>query len=316
MNRTKASKTDSIVFALAMTLFLTFVAVGAENPAAGQETSADLLLKIMDLHSQLVTNEVFVAQAKMLGAYLEAAQPLEEAKKVKIYTTVLHIITKIKESPAQISAPSAEKEEKGENKAFAGEEKGKSVFVPGAALLEIFKAESIENIPKLPVIRTYWERDLSYSGGFLVPDRFSEIGRNRTPYVARFSFYYEAKEPGDYGFTLLIDEYSKCRLTVGGVDVVKITTEQSSQGVCNLIKGFHRFELWFISQVKTSYQPPGVDVLDKRGTFFEAKVLTPNALDAVPLTKDMMLLKADQKRAAGVGQAEKAKGKSIPYIDY
>jgi hypothetical protein len=310
MNRTKPSKTDSIVFALAIPLFLAFLAVGAENPPAGQETSEDLLLKIMDLHSQLVTNETFVAQAKMLGAYLEAAQPLEEAKKVKIYTTVLQIITKIKESPAQISPRPAEKEDKGEQKGFEGEEKGKSVFQPGAALLEIFKLKgnenSLENIPEVPVIRTYWKGDLGSSQDqFLVPDRYSDIGYG-SMYAGKFSFYFEAKEAGKYGFSIQRGRYISygiCTLTIGGVEVVKSGRDSVVQGVCNLEKGFHRVEFWLLA---TAGNP--VD--------FQVKILIPDAFDAVPITKNMMLLKADQKKPTQVGQGEKAKGKSIPYIDY
>jgi hypothetical protein len=192
--------------------------------------------------------------------------------------------------------------------------------VPGAALLEVFKADSMETIPELPVIRTYWRRDLAYTGGFLLPDRYSEIGKNGAPYVARFSFYYEAKESGDYGFTLLnereLTRRSACKLTVGGVDVVKASQEPSTQGVCKLVKGFHRVEFWLLSRITTSYQPPGVDVLANRGTSFEVKILVPNALDSVRLTKETMLLKADQIKTPQGAQGEKAKGAPIPYVDY
>jgi hypothetical protein len=320
MNRTKPSRTDSIVVALGIPLFLALLAVGAENPPAGQETSENLLLKIMDLHSQLVTNEVFVAQAKMLGAYLETAQPLEEAKKVKIYTTVLQIITKIKESPAQISARPPEKEDKSEEKGFEGEEKGKTVFVPGAALLEIFKvkggrADSLENIPDVPVIRTYWKAGLAYEGNFLLPERLAEIGE-RSAYAGKFSFYYEAKQPGKYGFTIQHHSGNSGSLTIGGVEVVKFGGQEVvCQGVCNLEKGFHRLEFWLLSEALTERSVYG------QLAAFQVKILTPDAFDAVPITKDMMLLKADQKKAdqkkaAQVQTGEKVKGKAVPYIDY
>jgi hypothetical protein len=47
MDRTKTSIIHSIVFALAISLLLAFPAVGAENPPVSQQTSEDLLLKIM-----------------------------------------------------------------------------------------------------------------------------------------------------------------------------------------------------------------------------------------------------------------------------
>lgn len=324
MNHTKLRTVGVIVFALASSLFLAVPALVAENQQANQENSEDLLLKIMDLHSQLVDNEAFIAQAKMIGAYLEAAQPLDEAKKVKIYATVLRIITRILELPEQVPpAPvQKEKEAKGEEKGFQGEQRGETVFVPGGALLEIFKADSIETLPKLPVIRTYWERDLAYYGGFLLPDRFSEIGRG-SPYVARFSFYYEAKESGDYGFSIVHSE-NACRITVGGVEIVTVgNREPAGQGVCNLEKGFHRVEFWLVSALSTWYNPKetketGSHVYKEPDATFELKVLTPSALDAVRVSKDMMLLKAGQKKPDQIGQGEKAKvevHKPLPYID-
>jgi hypothetical protein len=119
-------------------------------------------------------------------------------------------------------------------------------------------------------------------------------------------------------------------LTIGGVEIVQSPRSESvGNGVCNLKNGFHRVEFWLVSSVRSgggwdsSYHPemdrPGGDYF-KDTSFnwarFDVKILTPNALDAMPLTKDMMLLKAEQKKASGVGQGEKAKGKSIPYIDY
>jgi len=327
MNLKQLTRICSKPLAVSIPLVLMLFVACSDRVQASQKSSEELLLEIMDLHSDLVTNEIFLAQAKMLGAYLEAAQPLQETKKVKIYTTVLQIITNIKKSPAQIPPQPSEKKQESQQKTFEAEQKGKSVFEPGAALLEIFKADSIETTPKLPVIRTYWERDLAHIGGFLLPDRVAEVGREAR-YVAQFSFYYEAKEPGDYGFTLLHDTDNVCKLTIGGVDIVKVARESSAQGVCNLREGFHRLEFWLVSAVPYRYQPERDRSARERGiveTVFEGRyreasfvvrVLTPNALDAVDLTKDMMLLKAEPKKAVGEKQPEKAKRKRIPYINY
>lgn len=174
-------------------------------------------------------------------------------------------------------------------------QESKSIYEAGEALLEIFKADSIEKLPDLPVIRTYWKRDLAYSGGFLIPDRISEIGRGSL-YIAKFSFYYEAHQTGKYGFTVVNKRHfshtdfafgekgNAFKLTIGGVDVVDIVREKVGQGVCNLKKGFHRVEFWYVDKVETtvSYR-----------TGFEVRVLAPDAFDAVPLTKEMMLLKRE-----------------------
>src|SRR4030066_2584802 len=211
MNIIKPNRICVIAFSLAIPLVLITFAAGSETEKAEQKISNELLLDIMDLHGELVTNETFLAQAKMLGAYLESAQPQEEAKKIKIYGKVLDILTKIKESCAQIPLQHSHKEGDIEQKTFEGESKGKSVYEPSAALLEIFKPASEEMMMEiiqsgpssdhLPVIRTYWKRDLAHSGFFLLPERATEIGTN-SPYIAKFSFYYEAKQPGRYGFTV------------------------------------------------------------------------------------------------------------------
>lgn len=298
MNLTQSNRIRAITFAFTIPLALMLFAADTECAQASQKSSDELLLEIMDLHTELVINETFLAQAKMLGAYLEAAQPLEESKKIKIYTKVLNILAKIKDSAIQIPASFAKPESGAAKKSV--EKKGqerKSVYEPGAALLEIFKIDpEKKEIPDLPVIRTYWKRDLAYSGGFLLPDRLSEIGKN-SPYAAKFSFYYEAKKSGRYGFTLehfppgwdiFQHDGNVCKLSIGGVDIIDVSREPVVQGVCNLKKGFHRVEFWLFSKI-TYWQ----DIPGRRMANFQVKVLSPDAFDAVPITKDMMLLKKE-----------------------
>ncbi len=293
MNLTEPTRNRSIPFVLVALLVLMSLAGGSEQAQASQRNSDELLLEIMDLHSELVTNETFLAQAKMLGVYLKAAQSLEESKKIKIYSKVLDILVKIKESAVQISPRLSEIEGEAEKKTLEEDQERKSVYEPGAALLEIFKAdkaESLDNLPDLPVIRTYWNRDLACSSHFVLPDRISEIGRN-SPYVAKFSFYYEAKRAGKYGFTVQHVRVNNCKLRIGGVDVVEANpTEPAAQGVCNLQNGFHRVEFWLISRAKESGWSPGRE----KAAGFQVKILTPDAFDAVPFTKDMMLLKKEE----------------------
>ncbi len=289
MNLTETTRIRSMVLALTMPLVLMLFAADAECAQASQKSSDELLLEIMDLHSELVINETFLAQAKMLGAYLEAAQPLEESKKIKIYAKVLNILSKIKDSETQIKEkPKSGDEEKSTEKE---KPKSKTVYEPGAALLEIFKldTQNISEIPDLPVIGAYWRRDLAYSGGFLLPDRISEIGEN-SPYFAKFSFYFEAKESGKYGFTLIHSQDNGCQLKIGGVEVVTAPPRgTSAQGVCNLKKGFHRFEF----QMGARTARASMYGIYSRNANFQVKVLTPDTFDSVPLTKDMMLLKKE-----------------------
>jgi len=284
-----------MTFALSFPLVLMLFAADAECAQASQKSSHALLLEIMDLHSELVINETFLAQAKMLGAYLEAAQPLEESKKNKIYEKVLNILTKIKDSTVRIPASPVEAESGSEQKTFEAEQQRKSVYEPGAALLEIFKIDpDKQEIPDLPVIRTYWKRDLACSQRIcLLPERASEIGRG-SYYAAKFSFYYEAKQSGKYGFTIVNMRRSSYtdfsfgvkgnafKITIGGIDIVEVGREPMGQGVCNLTKGFHRVEFWFADKVGAPASYP-------RG--FQVKVIAPGAFDAVTITKDMLLLK-------------------------
>lgn len=297
MNLRKSITIKSIALALTIPLILMFFA-DADCAQGGQKSAEELLLEIMDLHSELVTNEIFLAQAKMLGAYLEAAQPLEESKKIKIYARVLNILSKIKASPIEIKEIADEPESVAEQKPQEEEkQEAKSVYEPGAALLEIFKIDpDKQEIPDLPVIRTYWKRDLAYSGGFLLPDRLSEIGKNSS-YAAKFSFYYEAKKSGRYGFTLehfppgwdiFQHDGNVCKLSIGGVDIIDVSREPVVQGVCNLKKGFHRVEFWLFSKITYWQDIPGRQMAN-----FQVKVLPPDAFDAMPITKDMMLLKKE-----------------------
>jgi len=305
------------VCALVMLLTLMVVpsfAAEAEEPQTAPERSEELLLEIMDVHTQLVTNNVFLAQAKVIAAYLEAALQLEEPNKVKAYEKVLKILSQIQAAPPEAALKALESVRETPEEAVAeglSEQDAKPTYESGAALLEIFKADKIDNLPPLPVTRAYWRRDLACSEEYVLPDRIKDVGRD-SPYVAKFSFYYDAKEPGSYGFTVALaptlwGSKLACKLRVSGVDVIDagLAPSEVTQGVCNLDRGFHRLEFFFAS---TTRHPGRSD--------FEVKVLPPRAFDPVPLTKDMMLLKIDQKKAAQADDATKAKPERIPYVDY
>jgi len=169
----------------------------------------------------------------------------------------------------------------------ANQTENRRIYEPGAALLEIFKSDSIENIPALPITRTYWDRDLVCTGNYVLPARIQDIGIGTT-YVAKFSFYYEAKQPGVYGFTLIRSSIdSKYKLVVSGVAVVVMKERErvatsTAQGVCNLQRGFHRVEFLFLSRASKSRYGNNAG--------FQVKILPVGVFDAVPITKSMMLL--------------------------
>lgn len=192
----------------------------------------------------------------------------------------------------------------------AQEEQGETIYEPGAALLEIFKTDSIDKVSDLvPVIRTLWKQNLACTwsgksweqnenpwnvsknynyGTFLVPERYAEIGLSN-PYIARFSFYYEAKQSGKYGFNIWHGR-NACRLIIGSSIIAEDSSipndrsnyQSTTQGMCKLEKGFHRVEFWLVS---------GLDVY-RNDPYFVIKVLTPDGFDAVPITKDMLLMKS------------------------
>jgi hypothetical protein len=300
--------TECLPVIVAGVFLLIFFVSDTVSVQASQQSSVDLLIKIMDLHGELVGNEVFLAQAKLLGAYVEAAQPMDEKGKVVIYTKVLSILSKIKLTPIEISTDSSDSQTSTETQsASPGKKESRSVYEPGAALLEIFKADSIETIPALPVIRTYWNRELIYTGGFLVPERAMEIGQE-SRYVARFSFYFEAKEWGKYGFSVANYELNSCKLIIGGIKIfhsIGVIEKGESrpyrygtntaQGVCTLEKGFHRLEFYLFSEIPKQYRADSEksSSTDKNYKMaeFQLKVLSPDGFDAIPITKNMMLLK-------------------------
>jgi len=259
--------------------------------AESQHKSCDeVISEIIDLHSDLVINEQFLAQSQMLGAYLEAAKSSDEPKRMEIYTKVLNILKKIKASSTSSIAMSEPNKVDGAtpDKSLSKEKQASTAkYEVGTALLEIFKADSTQNLPDLPVIRTYWKNDLAYSGNFFLPERLQELGKGNEPYVARFSFYYKAERPGKYGFTVIAGR-NTCKMVVSGSEITTAENEHVAQGVCLLDEGFYRMEFWLISKVPSYKSAHG------NAGGFQVRVLTPNAFDAVPLTKNMMLMKEDE----------------------
>jgi len=281
MNPVWQSRVGTVVCVLGVVLFPWSLAAGAEEGQTGQQRSDQLLLEIMDMHTRLATNEVFLAQAGVVATYLEAAHESDEPMKIEIYGRVQKLLSKIQLAAARDSQePKELKPDSGKPSAQAQSDEGATTYKRGQALLEIFNGESLSQLPELPVIRTYWRQDLACKS-FPVAGRQNEVGRD---YVAKFTFWYEAVQPGKYSFTLaklffnVFSGMSDCILRIGGVDVVK-SSGGAEQGVCTLEKGFHRVEFLVIIH---GDEPN-----------FQVKILVPGALDSVPFTQDMMLLKKE-----------------------
>jgi len=262
------------------------------SPAAPES----LLLEIMDLHAELVTDADFVGQAKMLGAYLEAAQSMDAGKKARIYERVLSILLKIKASqgarmphrampevPPQIHPQKPADTE--------------TTFTSGGAVLEVFRIDPEKTekpILDIPVVRTQWSRGLSHKGLVILPQRQAEIGKRGTPYAAKFSFYYHAKQRGKYAFTILQGK-NYCGLQIGDTPVIRAQSDNtgSRQEELDLESGFHRMEFVLVSAVPEDFLGFGVGAFgsNKWDATFEVRVLPPDGFDSVPITRDMMLLK-------------------------
>lgn len=238
--------------------------------AAARAEGTEHVLRILELHEQLATNEAFEHQAKLLGVYMQAAQAMDHDDRVKVYERVLAILRRIaaaapaKESPAPAPAPPEPKP--------AGETP-MATLDAGAAHLEWFKTDSLDAMPDVPVRRALWARDLFAMG--------EEEDKDLPPSpdaAARISFYFEAKTAGEYRFSAQHGD-NDLRMLVGGKLVLNLKKggERTGQGVVHLEEGFHR-----------------IDVLLRYGKpSFAVGVLAPGASESRVVTKSDLLLKRE-----------------------
>lgn len=180
-------------------------------------------------------------------------------------------------------------------------------YNPGAGLLEVFKADSPDMIPRLdPVLKVPWMHNLAckppesgeniwlvrsgYPDAFVVPECAYNLGarpgtKYSFPYVAQITFYYEAKAPGEYTFTTW-HGHNNFTLTIGDFLVANLPPGQAvMHGSCKLEKGLYRAVLWLVSDIYSG------DL--KNDPYFEVLVLAPNTKTAVPVTRDMLFVKSD-----------------------
>ncbi|MCX5716195.1 MAG: hypothetical protein NTV07_04970 [Candidatus Omnitrophica bacterium] len=178
-------------------------------------------------------------------------------------------------------------------------------YEPGMGLLEIFKAGSPDKIPDISSVLTVpWMHELAckapesgtniwlvregYPDAFLVPECAYGFGARpgseySFPYTAQITFYYYAREPGKYTFTVWHGR-NNFTLSVGDFLIANLSPDRpSAQGICEFKKGFYRAVLWLVSNIYSGES--------KNDPYFEVKVLVPSASAAVPLTRNALFMK-------------------------
>jgi hypothetical protein len=236
------------------------------NGASGD--SAEQLLEIMALHEKLATEEAFQQQAKLLGAYVEAAQSMTEEQRTLVYQRVIGILRQIEkavEPPAPPPGPPSPPP--------AGHTPGGSLDA-GAARIEWFKAESLDAIPEVPARKALWTRDLLAKGD--AEDK--DLPRAPASPVARITFFFHVKTPGDHAFSAQHGE-NDLRIVVAKKPVLDLPKDGPStgEGVVYLERGFHRID------VLLKYEEAG-------DPSFAVKVLAPGAAESRVLAKPDLLL--------------------------
>lgn len=190
----------------------------------------------------------------------------------------------------------------------AEEQQAPPLYAPGVGLLEVYKTESPDMIPHMePALKVPWMHDLvckapdkgdniwqirsGYQDAFLVPECAPGLGATpgseySLPYVAQITFYYEAKEPGNYIFSVWHGQNS-LTLTIGDFLIANLSPQQpSAQGMCEFKQGFYRAVLWLVSDIYSGNL--------KKDPYFEVKVTAPNAPAAVIVSRSMIFVKADE----------------------
>ncbi|HEX5138904.1 MAG TPA: hypothetical protein VFY93_18180 [Planctomycetota bacterium] len=232
--------------------------------------SNEQLFEILKLHEKLATEDAFQQQAKLLGAYLEAAQSMREEQRVLVYERVLGILRRIEEdvaAPAPARAPAPPGREPVGHTALGS-------LDPGSARLEWFKAESLDLVPDVPVRKGLWTRDLVAMGEEDDPD----LPRTPEAPIARITFYLEVKTPGEHAFTAQHGG-NDLRIIVGGKPVIDVARggAHTARGVAHLERGFHRVDV--LLRYDASGDPS-----------FAVKVLRPGAGESHILARSDLLL--------------------------
>ena len=207
-----------------------------------------------------------------------------------------------------VSVSAGKEQEKSPDKETGAQ--NKVIYEGGVALLEVFKADSIDQIPHLqPVITVPWMHDFAcmapaagtniwlvrdgYKDAFLVPELAYGLGARpgeeySYPYVAQITFYYEAKESAKYTFSVWHGR-NACVLTVGDFLITDLSPDEpTAKGACQLEKGFHRVVFWLISNINSG--TAGND------PYFQVKVFPPGASEPIPVTRDMMFMEGRGQR--------------------
>jgi len=248
---------------------LVALAVGGRARAEGTEQ----LMEILDLHEKLATSEAFQHQAKLLGAYMEAAQSMSHDQRVLVYQRVLGILRQIERAPVPTSAPAPAEPKPPKEEPAAQTSAG--ALRAGAAHLEWYDAKSLDKMPEFPVRRGLWTRDLMAMGESEdrdlppVPDGSTTV---------RISFFFEAGMAGKHRFSAQHGA-NHLRILVSGKDLLDLANggARSGQGEVRLEKGYHRVDV--LLRYEASGDPS-----------FAVSVLHPGDTESRVVTKSDLLL--------------------------
>lgn len=225
------------------------------------------LLQILELHQRLATEDAFLHQAKLLGAYMEAAESMREDQKLLVYERVLGILRQIETTVGTPAAPPAPP-----SPPPAGHTPGGSLDA-GSARIAWFKAETLDAIPDIPARTALWTRDLLAMGDEEDPD----LPRAPDAPVARITFFLEVKTPGEHAFGAQHGK-NDFRIVVGKTVVdLRRDGARTGKGSVHLERGFHRID------VLLRYDAQG-------DPSFAVKVLLPGAAESRVLTRSDLLL--------------------------
>ncbi len=238
-----------------------FLAGGARADGTEQ------LLEILEFHEKLATEEAFLHQAKLLGAYMEAARSMREDQKLLVYERVLGILRQIERTVGEPATPPAPP-----SPPPAGHTPGGSLDA-GAARIAWFKAESLDAVPDIPARSALWTRDLLAMGEADDPD----LPRTPEAPVARITFFLRVDAAGEHA--ILAQHGGNDFRIVVGKTVIDLPRggPRTGKGVVCLERGFHRID------VLLRYDAQG-------DPSFAVKVLPPGAAESRVLTRSDLLL--------------------------
>lgn len=286
------------------------------SPIIPTETVVEATIAIATLQADLACNDIFLKQCKIIESLLDSARELHGPERLRLLVQIVRTMQNIKEdsriskriaTPNDVNSSSKEQVER------------------GSAVLELFKAKSIENLG-LPVARTHWNRSMEAKGLSHYIKEKKDLFPVGIPMVARFRFSVVSRMTGKYGFTVTCDNCissqvithsgdqqkdfqemffsCKCsrliKLFVDGIPVVQasrflnnddqnLVGETVANGSVSLAKGFHSCELYLL--ITPHYCLPDGSLASRvhdQWSNFSLQMLEPDQFDSRVVTPNDM----------------------------